>query len=162
MAPAEPQPKPPSKPPSRRRRSRVGHVYPQAAAVEWHAKALLDHIVAGSPDLIGSFIPHQQLDTLYRSDVCTKRKWTPHKWDAIGRELAKLDGEAHHQEGWQALRWLLGSEAVSGRKSYAWVEDEDGVKHRLRVYRVPSVWCVHNVCTGHIPLAPSFSVNLLK
>ncbi len=58
--------------------------------MEWHAKALLDHVVAGSPDLIGSYIPHIQLDTVYRRDLCTKRRWSPHKWDAIGRELGKL------------------------------------------------------------------------
>ena len=27
--------------------------------------------------------------------------------------------------------------STGGRKSYAWVEDADAVKHRLRVYRIP-------------------------
>ncbi len=48
--------------------------------------------------------------------MCAALGWKPREWNSVARSFRKLTG---------------------GRKPYAWIEDVDGVKHRLRVYRIP-------------------------
>jgi hypothetical protein len=42
--------------------------------------------------------------------------WAPRPWNPVARELKKLLG---------------------GKKTYVWLESDDGAAHRLRVYRLP-------------------------
>jgi hypothetical protein len=54
--------------------------------------------------------------------MCSGAKIEPRPWNPVSKQL----------------RMLLG-----GKKTYFWFEDEDGVQHRLRVYRLPELEATH-------------------
>ncbi len=74
-----------------RKRVRVCRLYPDSPCKpEIHARALLNFIRAECPQFIGGYVPHKDLESFYRRDLCRREGWEPLGWTAIGRELGEL------------------------------------------------------------------------
>jgi hypothetical protein len=70
---------------------RVCRLYPQPQPERRiHAKALLAFIQKHSPEVIGSYVPVEDLDRFYREDVCGMHDWKPRHWTGIARQLGPL------------------------------------------------------------------------
>lgn len=82
---------------------------------EVHAARLFEYLV--SDRRITGNVLFEEMLALYW-EMTAALNWAPRPWNPVGRELCKLLG---------------------GKKTYAWFDGEDGLPHRLRVYRLSDV-----------------------
>jgi hypothetical protein len=66
---------------------------------------------------------HHLQDQLYPS-FCDEKGWRPRPWNRVAKHLKSLTG---------------------GKRTYEWVEEVDGPRHRLRVYLIPKIGGEHGV-----------------
>ncbi len=95
--------------------------------VEEHGRRLLRWLQGDHAGAVGfDSPPVAEILTLLADDVlpayqemCAELRWVPQPWNRTGKYFREALGD--------------------GRKTYAWVLDDDGVRHRLRVYKIPMV-----------------------
>jgi hypothetical protein len=116
-------PAPPTAPRAGRRRTqrRVQRLFlpgeigpPRQPSAQEHARRLLTWL--REYNLTDREVLADDLKRKLYPAMCAALEWKPRAWNAVAKPLRKLTG---------------------GRKPYAWVEDGEGVRHRLRVYRIP-------------------------
>jgi len=72
------------------KRVRIGRLYPEPKPKPLiHARALLASIQEQCPELIGSYVPHADLDKAY-GELCASEDWTRCNWPAIARQLRAM------------------------------------------------------------------------
>ena len=72
------------------KRARIGRLYPERKPRPLiHARALIASIQEQCPELIGAYVPHQDLDKAYE-ELCHKEGWAPCSWTAIARQLKAM------------------------------------------------------------------------
>ena len=70
---------------------RVSRLYPMPKPERYiHAKALLGYIQEHASHTIGTYIPVEDLNRFYKTDVCGMHDWKPRHWTGIGRQLGHI------------------------------------------------------------------------
>jgi hypothetical protein len=83
---------------------RVSRLYPRPKPERYiHAKALLGFIQEHSPEVIGTYVPVEDLNKFYREDVCGLHKWEPRHWTGIARHLGHITNKTMVRQNGQRL-----------------------------------------------------------
>ena len=83
---------------------RVSRLYPTPKPERYiHAKALLGYIQEHSPEVIGTYVPVEDLHKFYKTDVCGMHDWKPRHWTGIARQLGHITSKTMVRQNGQRL-----------------------------------------------------------
>ena len=68
-----------------------------------HAKALLGYIQEHASHTIGTYIPVEDLNRFYKTDVCGMHDWKPRHWTGIARQLGHITSKTMVRQNGQRL-----------------------------------------------------------